>query len=59
MFYLDLKLAMFNNQKLFDRIMRVKMDGQQASAKRPEPLPTGLQGLGPSLNNLQQRGSSG
>lgn len=52
-------LAMFNNQKLFDRVMRVKMDGQPSSAARPDPLPTGLQSVGPSLSNLQQMSSGG
>ena len=44
---------MFNNQTLFDRTMRVKMDGQAGAASRPDPLPSGLKSIGPSLNNLQ------
>ncbi|KAL4227220.1 Myelin expression factor 2 [Mactra antiquata] len=49
-------ISMFNNQTLFDRIMRVKLDGQ-APAGKNEPLPSGLKSLGPSLNNLQQMSS--
>ncbi|WAR00434.1 MYEF2-like protein [Mya arenaria] len=43
-------------QNLFERTMRVKMDGQQTNASRPDPLPAGLKSVGPSLNNLQQMG---
>lgn len=52
--YLDAGVAMFNGQSLFDRTMRVKMDGPAGGGATSEPLPRGLKSLGPSLNNLQQ-----
>ncbi|KAH3836607.1 hypothetical protein DPMN_109978, partial [Dreissena polymorpha] len=49
-------ISMFNNQSLYDRTMRVKMDGQGSS--RQEPLPAGLKSLGPSLQQIGGGGMS-
>lgn len=49
-------ISMFNNQTLFDRTMRVKMD-QPAPVR--EPLPPGLKSVGPSLTNLMSSTNDG
>lgn len=49
-------ISMFNSQSLYDRTMRVRMDGQGAPGSRPEapPLPSGLKSVGPALSSLSQ-----
>jgi len=46
--------AMLNNQKLYDRAMIVKMDKDNVRERKAHELPSGLSGIGPSLNMRQR-----
>jgi len=45
---------MLNNQKLYDRAMIVKMDKDNVRERKAHELPSGLSGIGPSLNMRQR-----
>uniref|UniRef100_H2Y7Q7 RRM domain-containing protein n=1 Tax=Ciona savignyi TaxID=51511 RepID=H2Y7Q7_CIOSA len=51
-------ISMLNNQRLFDRIMIVKMDKDNSKDRKME-LPSGLAGIGPSLSRNSQRPDRG
>ena len=46
---------MLNNQKLYDRTMVVKMDRANPREKGHGDLPSGLSGVGPSIEKKEER----